>query len=62
MELGSQALNDILEWNDSEHVRTQGFIAKNRVNQCMDANMPKATATSWGDVPGSIALLVKKHP
>ena len=59
-ELGSQALHDILEWNDSEHVRAQGLTAKNLVKQLMDANMPKATATSWSDVPGSIALLVQR--
>ena len=59
-ELGSQALHDILEWNDNEHVRTQGLTAKHLVKRFMDANMPKATATSWSDVPGSIALLVQR--
>ena len=59
-EVGSEALHDILEWNDTEHARTQGLIGKSLVTQFMDHNMPKAVASSWSDVPGAIALLVQR--
>ena len=59
-EVGSWALHDILEWNDAEHVRSQGLIGKSLVPQLMDIHMPKAVASSWSDVPGAIALLVQR--
>ncbi len=57
--IGSQALHDILEWNDAEHVRTQGLIGKSLVQQFMDSYMPKATAASWSEVAGQISLMVQ---
>ena len=59
-EVGSWALHDILEWNDAEHTRSQGLIGKSLVEQFMDIHIPKAVASSWGDVPGAIALLVQR--
>ena len=58
-EVGTRALHDILEWNDAEHVRQQGLIGKSLVKQFMDSCMPKATASSWVDVPGAVALMVQ---
>ena len=59
-EVGSWALHDILEWNDAEHVRSQGLIGKSLVHQFMDIHVPKAVASSWRDVPGAIASLVQR--
>ena len=59
-ELGSQSLHDILEWSDTQHVRTQGQIGKSLVQQFMDSYMPKAMASCWSDVPGAIAMLVQR--
>ena len=58
-EVGSWALHDILEWNDAEHVRSQGLIGKSLVHQLTDIHVPKAVASSWSDVPGAIAALVQ---
>ena len=58
-EVGSWALHDILEWNDAEHVCSQGLIGNSLVHQFMDIRMPKAVASGWSDVPGEIALLVQ---
>ena len=59
-EVGSWALHDILEWNDAEHVRSQGLIGKSLVHQFMDIHVPKAGASSWSDVPGAIAHVVQR--
>ena len=59
MELGSCALYEILEWNDGEQVRQQGLIGKSLVKQVMDHYMPKASASSWSDVPGAVALMTQ---
>ena len=59
-EVGSHALHDILEWNEGEHVRAQGLIGKSLVTQFTDSHFPKATASSWMDVPGAIAMLVQR--
>ena len=58
MEFGARALHDILQWNDGEQVRQQGLIGKSLVKQFMDHYMPKATASSWNDVPGAVALVI----
>ena len=58
-EVGSTALHDILEWNDAQHVREQGRIGKSLVEQFMNINFPKATAGSWGDVPGAVSMAVQ---
>lgn len=58
-EMGSVALNDILEWHDAEQVRKQGLIGKNLVQQFMATTFPKAVASSWADVPGAIALAMQ---
>ena len=58
-EVGSAALHDILEWHDAEHVRQQGKIGKNLVQQFMGNYFPKAVASSWQDVPGAIALAIQ---
>ena len=59
-EVGSSALQDILEWNDAEHARSQGLIGNRLVQQFMDIHMPKAVASSWSDVPGAIASLAQR--
>ena len=58
--VGSHALQDILEWNDAEHVRNQGLIGKSLVKQFVDRYLPIATASSWSNVPGAIAVLVQR--
>ena len=56
--IGSEALRDILDWHDSEHIQEQGQIANNLVQQLMSANFPLASAGSWGDVPGAGSLMM----
>ena len=58
-ELGSQALQDILEWNDADHVCAQGLVGKSLVKQFMETRMPKAVAKSWAEVPGAVAAKVQ---
>ena len=58
-ELGSAALHDILEWHESGHVRQQGLIGKNLVQQFTNSYFPSAVSSGWPDVPGAIALAVQ---
>ena len=59
MEFGSRALHDVLEWNVAEQVRQQGIVGKSLAKQFMDNYMPKATASTWSDVPGGVALVIQ---
>ena len=58
-EMGSQALQDILEWNENQHTRSQGMLGKSLVEQFMTRYMPKAVSKSWPDFPGAVALTVQ---
>ena len=58
-QVGSQALQDLLDWHESEHMRKQGLLGKSLVKQFMTNHFPMASANGWTDVAGAVALVMQ---
>ena len=58
-QVGSQSLQDLLEWHESDHLRKQGLLGKSLVKQFLAENFPKAISSGWQDVAGAVALVMQ---
>ena len=61
---GSESLQDLLDWHESDHLRKQGLLGKSLVKQFLAEHFPKATANGWSDVAGAVPLAMQSvgHP